>query len=102
MLVDVGEDRATVERVVRQRGYDVPVLVDEEAKSMHVFDVRPTPTVVLLGRQGALLGTAIGPQAWSAPAGRTLVEALLGCQERSRARAASDVRVPRARGVPVS
>jgi hypothetical protein len=80
VLVDVGEDRATVEHAVRQRGYDVPVLLDEAGESMRVFGIRATPTVVFLGRQGAMLGTAIGPRAWTAPGGRSLLEALLACK----------------------
>ena len=83
MLISIGEDRATVERAVRERGYDVPVLLDPDSQSVRVFGVRATPTVALLGRRGALLGTAIGPRPWSAGDGQTLLQALLACKRQS-------------------
>ena len=83
MLISIGEDRATVERAVRERGYDVPVLLDPDSQSVRVFGVRAPPTVALLGRRGALLGTAIGPRPWSAGDGQTLLQALLACKLQS-------------------
>lgn len=77
MLVNIGEDRRTVERAVRERGYDALVVLDERGEALRAFSVQATPTVLLLGRQGTLLGRAIGPRAWTEPAGRALLEALL-------------------------
>lgn len=79
MLVNVGEDRQTVERAIRERGYHVPVLLDERGEALRAFGVRATPTVRLLGREGALLGGAIGPPGWTRSSGRRLLEALLTC-----------------------
>lgn len=79
MLVDVGEDRETVERTIRERGYHVPVLLDERGEALRAFGVRATPTVRLLGRNGSLLGGAIGPRGWTRSGGRRLLEALLSC-----------------------
>lgn len=77
MLVNIGEDRPTVERAVRERGYEALVVLDERGEALRAFSIQATPTVVLLGRQGTLLGRAVGPRAWTEPAGRTLLEALL-------------------------
>jgi hypothetical protein len=82
VLVNAGEDRRTVERAVRERGYDVPVLLDERGEALRAFSVQATPTVLLLGREGALLGRAIGPRSWTAAGGRALLEALLACKAR--------------------
>lgn len=82
VLINVGEDRRTVERAVRERGYDVPVLLDEWEDGLGAFSVHVTPTVVLLGREGALLGRALGPRSWATAGGRALLEALLACKAR--------------------
>ncbi len=77
VLVDIGEDRKTVADVVRERRYDVPVLLDEHGVGVDRFGVRGTPTVILLDRDGRVRGRAIGPRPWTAPAGRALLESLL-------------------------
>lgn len=81
MLINVGEDRQTVERAVRQRRYDVPVLLDEQGEARRGFSVRATPTVLLLGREGTLLGAAVGPRGWTEPGGRRLLDALVTCKK---------------------
>lgn len=80
VLVNVGEDARTVQRAVRQRGYKVPVLLDVDDKALRAFGITATPTVVLIGRAGAILGTAIGPRSWTQRDGRVLVDALLACK----------------------
>ena len=79
-LVNVGEDPRTVQRAVRQRGYDVPVLLDTDDKALRAFGITATPTVVLVGRGGTVLGTAIGPRSWTEREGRALLDALLACK----------------------
>lgn len=79
-LINVGEDRQTVEQAVRQRGYDMPVLLDADDEAQRAFGIRATPTVVVVGRQGTVLGAAIGPRSWTERAGRALVDALLACK----------------------
>jgi hypothetical protein len=41
-----------------------------------------TPTVVLIGRQGELIGRAVGSREWMGEKGRGLFEALLSPQAR--------------------
>ena len=65
LLVNVGEDPRTVQRAVRERGYDVPVLLDSDDKALRAFGITATPTVVLVGRAGTVLGAAIGPRSWA-------------------------------------
>ncbi len=80
VLVNVGEDAHTVQRAVRQYGYDVPVLVDADDKALRAFGITATPTVVLVGRGGTVLGAAIGPRSWTEREGRALLDALLACK----------------------
>ncbi len=77
LLVDLGEDRRTVQRVVKARGYLAPVLLDASGAVMEAYGVRATPTVVLVGRDGTLRGRAIGPRPWTGAEGRALLRLLL-------------------------
>ena len=77
LLVDIAEDRATVARAVAERGYTAPVLLDSDGRVSGEYGVRGTPTVFVIGRDGRLLGRAIGPRPWAGPAGRTLLQTLL-------------------------
>ena len=63
--------------VVGQRSYTAPVLLDAESAAMEAYRVQFTPTVFIVGRDGRLLGGAIGPRSWSAPAGRALLQSLV-------------------------
>ena len=79
-LVNAGEDTQTVQRAVGQRGYDVPVLLDADATALRGFGITATPTAVLVGRGGTVLGAAIGPRSWTEGEGRELLDALLACK----------------------
>lgn len=69
-----------MQRAVRERGYDVPVLIDADDKALRAFGITATPTVVVVGRAGTVLGVAIGPRSWTEGEGRALVDALLACK----------------------
>jgi hypothetical protein len=77
LLVDIGEDRAIVERAARSRGYTARILLDLDRKVTEVYAVRATPTTFLVGRDGALRGRTIGPRPWTGPDGRALLRSLL-------------------------
>lgn len=78
LLVNFREDPAHVRRVVRERGYQAPVLVDRSGDvTGRVYGVWGPPTVYLVDRQGRLVGRAVGPLDWATPAARAVLEALL-------------------------
>jgi hypothetical protein len=77
LLVDVTEQRDTVARVVTARGYTARVLLDTDGRVTEAYRVQATPTVYLIGRDGMLLGKAVGPRPWTQPPGRALLTALL-------------------------
>lgn len=77
LLVNVGERRETVAQVVAARGYTARVLLDLDGRAMEAYRVQATPTVYLIGRDGTLLGRAVGPRPWTEPSGRRLLTALL-------------------------
>lgn len=77
LLVNVGEPRDTVAHVVAARGYTARVLLDPDGRVMDAYRVQATPTVYLIGRDGLLLGRAVGSRPWADPPGRALLTALL-------------------------
>lgn len=77
LLVNITEARETVARAVTARGYAARVLLDLDGRVTDAYRVQATPTVYLIGRDGTLLGKAVGPRPWTEPPGRALLTALL-------------------------
>jgi len=77
LLVDIAEPRETVAQVVTARGYTARVLLDPDGRASDAYRVQGTPTVYLIGRDGLVLGRAIGPRPWTQVSGRALLAALL-------------------------
>ncbi len=77
LLVNIAEERATVAQATSAHRYSAPVLLDPNGKTTESYRVVGTPTVFIIGRDGMILGSAVGPGPWAEPAGRALLEALL-------------------------
>ncbi len=77
LLVDTGEPRDIVARAVESRRYAARVVLDPDGRTSDAYRVRGTPTTYFIGRDGALLGGAVGARPWTGPAGRALIQALL-------------------------
>ena len=77
LLVDIREDRQKVARVVAERGYVAPVVLDQSGEVTEAYGVHATPTVFLIARDGAIVGRAIGPRPWTGPDARALFQTLL-------------------------
>jgi len=77
LFVNIGEDRPSVTQAMSSRRYAAPVLLDPNGKTTESYRVAGTPTVFIIGRDGMILGSAVGPGPWAEPAGRALLEALL-------------------------
>lgn len=78
LLIDFRESPDRVRRVVKERGYTAPVLLDESGDvTGRVYGVWGPPTVYFVDRAGQLLGRAVGPRDWDSPAGRRFIADLL-------------------------
>jgi hypothetical protein len=78
LLVNFREDPAHVKRLVAERGYTSPVLIDQSGEvTGKSFGVWGPPTVYLVDRQGQLLGRIVGARDWSGAGARRLVQSLL-------------------------
>jgi peroxiredoxin len=79
LAINLGESRAVVAPWIEQRHITFPVLLDESGAVAGAYRVRGTPTVVLVDRQGRLLGRAVGSREWNTE-GRPLLAALLAAR----------------------
>jgi peroxiredoxin len=78
LLIDFRESPDRVRRVVKERGYTAPVLLDESGDvTGRVYGVWGPPTVYLVDRAGRLVGRAIGRRDWGTPAARAFMRELL-------------------------
>lgn len=77
LAININEPRDKVAPWVRARGMTVPVVLDDDALVTARFRVRATPTIVLLGRDGRMVGRAVGNRPWESAPGRALLDALL-------------------------
>jgi hypothetical protein len=78
LLINFREDPAHVKRLVAERGYTSPVLIDQSGEvTGKGFGVWGPPTVYLVDRQGQLLGRIVGARDWSGAGARRLVQSLI-------------------------
>lgn len=77
LLVNIEEPREKVAQTVASRGYRSQVLLDTTGQLSNAFRVLGTPTSYLIGRDGFVLGGAVGPRPWTQPPARALLQALL-------------------------
>jgi hypothetical protein len=76
-LVSFQESPDTVRRVVRERGYVAPVLIDANGDTTNRWGVFGPPTAYLVDRHGRLAARVVGGRDWQRPAPRAAIEALL-------------------------
>ena len=77
LAVSIKEPRATVAAWGQRVGIGFPLLLDEDGAAARAWRVRSTPTVYLVDRGGRVVGRTVGTKAWSSPAGRALIAALI-------------------------
>ena len=59
--------RQGIAHFLAQLGVSVPVLFDEDQEVSRSFMVRGLPTTIVIARDGALIGRAVGPRVWDSP-----------------------------------
>ena len=82
LAVNVQENRDRVADWVEEKNVTSLILLDTDGAVAQLYGMTGTPTVVLIGRQGELLGRAVGSREWMGEKGRGLFEALLSPQAR--------------------
>ena len=76
------EKRDRVANWIEGKNVTSLVLLDADGAVTQLYGVTGTPTVVLIGRQGELIGRAVGSREWMEEKGRGLFGALLSPQAR--------------------
>jgi peroxiredoxin len=78
LLIDFRESAEHVRKVVKDRGYVAPVLLDENGDvTGRVYGVWGPPTIYFVDRSGRLVGRGVGPRNWTTPEAKTFVRELL-------------------------
>jgi hypothetical protein len=77
LAVNMEEPRGLVARWVKERAITSTVVRDADGAVSRAYRVAGTPTVVLVGRDGRLVGKAIGSRPWLDDKARALFNALL-------------------------
>jgi peroxiredoxin len=78
IAINLGENRAVVAAWATDKKLSMPVLLDRELAAYRAYQIAFTPTVFLVGRDGKLVGKAVGNKSWTSDQGRALLRALLG------------------------
>ncbi|MBF0387055.1 MAG: TlpA family protein disulfide reductase [Candidatus Omnitrophica bacterium] len=55
ILVDIGEDKAAVDRFMAAKGYDFNVLLDLDSAVAEIYEIVGVPTIVFVGQDGTIL-----------------------------------------------
>jgi thiol-disulfide isomerase/thioredoxin len=67
LTVTTDLQRQGIAHFLSQLGVSLPVLFDEDQDVSRSFMVRGLPTTIVIARDGALVGRAVGPRAWDGP-----------------------------------
>jgi hypothetical protein len=78
VAIDIQEGHETVARWARDRNVSFPILLDTSGAVTREYEVTATPTVFLLGRDGKLVGKALGTKSWTSERGLALLARLAG------------------------
>jgi len=82
LAVNMQEHRHRVAKWVEEKNVTSLVLLDANGAVTWLYRVTGTPTVVLIGRQGEMIGRVVGSREWTGEKGRGLFEAMLSPQVR--------------------
>jgi peroxiredoxin len=71
------DSRKRVARFVREYGVEFPVLIDQYGGAMRSYRVGMIPVSVVIGRDGMVVGTVLGPRDYMSPEAIEFFEALV-------------------------
>jgi alkyl hydroperoxide reductase subunit AhpC len=77
LAVNIEERRSTVAAWAAEKKVTLPILLDTGGEVTRKYGVIATPTVVLIDREGRVLGRVVGPRDWGSAPARALIAGLL-------------------------
>src|SRR5262249_45464575 len=78
LTVTTDLQRQGIAHFLSQLGVSLPVLFDEDQDVSRSFMVRGLPTTIVIARDGALVGRAVGPRAWDSPEAVAFMQHVMG------------------------
>ena len=83
LAVNMKENRTQVTNWAKKNKVTSLVLLDSNGAVSQWYRVTGTPTVVLVGPKGEMIGRAVGPREWMGEKGRALFDTMLSARVRS-------------------
>lgn len=77
LTVTTDLQREGIKHFLSQLRLNVPVLFDEDQEVSRSYMVRGLPTTVLIGKNGTVIGWAVGPRAWDSAEAVALMRQLV-------------------------
>jgi len=77
LAISIREDPAWVQKVAKERGYTLPVLVDETGEVTKKYGARGTPSIYLIDREGKIVASVLGMRSWASKEGREVFKLML-------------------------
>ncbi len=78
LALNIAEGAEKVRAWATERKLTVSVILDPPGAISRAYQVTSTPMVYIIGRDGKLVGRALGTKPWMGKQGRALLQALLG------------------------
>jgi peroxiredoxin len=66
-----------VKEFIANHHYTFPVLLDPSCKTLHLYQVKGIPTMLIIDREGKWVGRAVGPRNWGSSDAKSTLNLLL-------------------------
>lgn len=76
LLINLGEDKATVESFMEKEGYNIETLLDTGNKVGGLFGIRSIPTTIIINKKGFIVGTKTGAHQWDREGVKNILDSL--------------------------
>lgn len=78
VAINIQESREKVAAWAKEKNVSFMILLDPAGPVTQQYEVTATPTVFVLGKDGKLVGKALGTKGWTSDRGRALLARLVG------------------------
>ena len=77
LAINLGETAPVIKEFIEEYNLSFPVLLDKDNSVAMIYGARSIPTTYLIGRDGKILGMAVGAREWDSNALRALFREIL-------------------------
>lgn len=76
LLINLGEDKETVQNFMTSEGYDIETLLDTDNKVGGLYGIRSIPTTYILNKEGFIVGSKTGAHQWDREGVKNILDSL--------------------------